>query len=98
MNIRSNSQLREQLATGNQLTQFHAVVAKVQEKYEPYHTGMAKYEPEEMELNMSAGGIEEVRYQLLVSLKSYRITDPFSGLTVAHAAAMVVPALYPRLT
>lgn len=60
MNIRSNAQLREQLATGNQLTQFHAVVAKVQEKYEPYHTGVTKYEPEEMEVNMSADGGEEV--------------------------------------
>ncbi|XP_023175428.1 tRNA-dihydrouridine(16/17) synthase [NAD(P)(+)]-like isoform X3 [Drosophila hydei] len=60
MNIRSNAQLREQLATGNQLTQFHAVVAKVQEKYEPYHTGVTKYEPEEMEVNMSADGGEEL--------------------------------------
>lgn len=60
MNIRQNSGLREQLATANQLVQFHSVVAKVKDKYEVYHTGSVTYEPEEMELNMCADGSEEV--------------------------------------
>lgn len=57
MNIRQNSELREQLATANQLAQFHSVVAKVQAKYEPYHAGNVTYEQEEVEL---AGATEEV--------------------------------------
>lgn len=57
MNIRQNSELREQLATANQLPQFHSVVDKVKGKYEPYHTGQATYEPEEMEM---AGAADEV--------------------------------------
>ncbi|KAM8717068.1 hypothetical protein ACLKA7_003866 [Drosophila subpalustris] len=51
MNIKQNSELREQLATANQLEQFHSVVAKVKDKYEAYHTGSVAYEPEEMVLN-----------------------------------------------
>lgn len=61
MNIKQNSELREQLATANQLEQFHCVVGKVKEKYEAYHTGSVNYEPEEMELNMSAEVAEELR-------------------------------------
>ncbi|EDW03979.1 tRNA-dihydrouridine(16/17) synthase [NAD(P)(+)]-like [Drosophila grimshawi] len=52
MNIRENSEMREQLATANQLQQFHSVVRRVQAKYEPYQQGELDYEPEEMELNV----------------------------------------------
>jgi len=61
MNIKQNSELREQLATANQLEQFYCVVAKIKDKYEAYHTGSVNYEPEEMELNMSAEASDEVR-------------------------------------
>lgn len=62
MNIRQNSELREQLATANQLSQFHSVVDKVKAKYEQYHTGQATYEPEEMEM---AAATEEVSGRIL---------------------------------
>ncbi|XP_017046183.1 tRNA-dihydrouridine(16/17) synthase [NAD(P)(+)]-like [Drosophila ficusphila] len=48
MNLRPNSELRERLATANQLAQFQAVVQKVQAKYEPFHKGEVPYVPEEM--------------------------------------------------
>ncbi|ALC38542.1 CG3645, partial [Drosophila busckii] len=54
MNIRQNSELREQLATSNQLEQFLSIVAKVQEKYEPYHSGAATYTEEEMDMTNGA--------------------------------------------
>ncbi|XP_060651500.1 tRNA-dihydrouridine(16/17) synthase [NAD(P)(+)]-like [Drosophila nasuta] len=60
MNVKQNSELREQLATANQLEQFQSVVAKIRDKYEPYQSGKVTYEPEEMEINMSADGSEEL--------------------------------------
>ncbi|KAH8352402.1 hypothetical protein KR084_003946 [Drosophila pseudotakahashii] len=54
MNIRNNSELRQFLATANQLEQFQAVVQQVQAKYEPFHKNELPYEPEEW-----AAGSEE---------------------------------------
>ncbi|EDV57200.1 tRNA-dihydrouridine(16/17) synthase [NAD(P)(+)]-like [Drosophila erecta] len=54
MNIRQNSELRQYLATANQLVQFQTVVQQVRAKYEPFHKGEVPYEPEQM-----AAGSEE---------------------------------------
>lgn len=54
MNIRQNSELREILATANQLVQFNDVVQRVKAKYEPYHKGELPYEPEEMDATVGA--------------------------------------------
>ncbi|KAH8260267.1 hypothetical protein KR026_008554 [Drosophila bipectinata] len=54
MNIRQNSELRETLATANQLVQFNSVVEKVKAKYEPYQKGELPYEPEEMDATVGA--------------------------------------------
>jgi len=56
MNIRQNSELRQYLATANQLVQFQAVVQQVRAKYEPFHKGEVPYEPEQM----AAGSEEDV--------------------------------------
>ncbi|BFF94673.1 tRNA-dihydrouridine(16/17) synthase [Drosophila madeirensis] len=58
MNIRQNSELRDTLATSNQLEQFQAVVDKVQAKYEPYHRGEVVYVPEEMDATISTDKLE----------------------------------------
>ncbi|EDW80232.1 uncharacterized protein Dwil_GK21069 [Drosophila willistoni] len=55
MNINQNAELREQLATGNQMEQFHQVVDKVQSKYEPYQKGELIYTPEETESPSDSG-------------------------------------------
>nr|XP_016938976.1 tRNA-dihydrouridine(16/17) synthase [NAD(P)(+)]-like isoform X1 [Drosophila suzukii] len=59
MNIRQNSELRQYLATANQLVQFQTVVQQVQAKYEPFHKGEVPYELEEM-----AAGSEEEKLPL----------------------------------
>ncbi|XP_030384345.1 tRNA-dihydrouridine(16/17) synthase [NAD(P)(+)]-like [Scaptodrosophila lebanonensis] len=53
MNIRQNAELREQLATANQLEQFRGVVAKIKNKYEPYQKGDAIYTMEEMDASIT---------------------------------------------
>ncbi|XP_017152427.2 tRNA-dihydrouridine(16/17) synthase [NAD(P)(+)]-like [Drosophila miranda] len=58
MNIRQNSELRDTLATSNQLVQFQAVVDKVQAKYEPYHMKEVVYVPEEMDAAISTDKLE----------------------------------------
>ncbi|XP_020800768.1 tRNA-dihydrouridine(16/17) synthase [NAD(P)(+)]-like [Drosophila serrata] len=59
MNISQNSELRETLATANQLKQFQTVVEAVKAKYEPYQRGEIPYEPEAMDVNISAGSDED---------------------------------------
>ncbi|XP_037957616.1 tRNA-dihydrouridine(16/17) synthase [NAD(P)(+)]-like isoform X2 [Teleopsis dalmanni] len=52
MNLRPNSDLREELALANQIEQFRNVVSKIQKKYECYHNGEQTYEQEEMDPNV----------------------------------------------
>ncbi|KAM7355478.1 dihydrouridine synthase 1 [Cochliomyia hominivorax] len=49
MNLRPNSELREELAVANDLQKFRDVVQKIKTKYEPYHEGQEPYEMEEMD-------------------------------------------------
>ncbi|CAD6998895.1 unnamed protein product [Ceratitis capitata] len=49
MNLRPNTELREELAVSNKLDHFRIVVEKIKCKYEPYHEGMAVYDAEEVD-------------------------------------------------
>lgn len=49
MNLKPNSELREELAVANDLQKFRDVVKKIQAKYEPYHEGQQPYEMEEVD-------------------------------------------------
>ncbi|KAH8413351.1 hypothetical protein KR009_010184 [Drosophila setifemur] len=79
MNIRQNSELRDTLATANQLVQFHSVVAKVQSKYEPYHKGEVPYEDEEMDAAISM----EVRFPIVIKICYIKYTNPLQKLDLA---------------
>lgn len=61
MNLRPNSDLREELAVANNLDKFRIVVEKIRGKYEPYHHGVKVYNPEEVDPSVMQ---EELAYNL----------------------------------
>ncbi|XP_075159478.1 dihydrouridine synthase 1 [Haematobia irritans] len=65
MNLKPNSELREELAVANNIEKFRDVVNKIQNKYEPYHEGQQVYEAEELDPSVVQ---EELAYNLALPL------------------------------